>query len=39
MYFLIEDEYLLKILGIFGIKSATVWRKNLIVNPPKTKNF
>ena len=37
MYFLIEDEELLKNIMILGTKSAIVWKKSLIANPSTTK--
>ena len=37
MYFLIEDEELLKNIMILGTKSAIVWKKSLIANPSTIK--
>ena len=39
MYFLIEDEELLKNIIVFGIKSAIVWKRNLIANLSTIKIF
>ena len=39
MYFLIEDEELLKNIMIFGIKSAVLWKKNLKARASTIKNF
>ena len=33
MYFLIEDDALLKNVLIFGIKSALVWKKEVLSKP------
>ena len=33
MYFLIEDDELLKNMMIFGIKLEIVWKNKLIANP------
>ena len=37
MFFLIENEELLKNIMILGTKSAIVWKKSLIANPSTIK--